>query len=222
MLSNIHYQHIKYLLRKSFISFELFCFVFKFNDIPLDENSMSEWLCGDEINLIEVIESCGLGNWVDVGSKISRNPVECQNHFEDIYLSRSTSPYSIYFQSFQNTKQLYGENTINGKYFQLKSLIYPPMLIDSEQQKMLTYMPFRDEYEREYLNQAENRIPILTNDEQLNQMNDQQPQDGSTILLHKAKLALLRSYAQILRRRLQLKDYIRDYALGFNYSPDQP
>jgi hypothetical protein len=149
---------------------------------------------------------------------MSRNPYDCQNHFEDIYLSRLTSPYYIYFQSFPNSKQLIGEDLINEKDFQNKSLIYPPLLIDSEQQKTLTYMPQRDEYEREYLNEAENRLPSLNNDEQLN---DQQEQDGSRILLHKAKLALLRSYSQIIRRRIKLKDFIRDYALGFNYSPDQ-
>jgi len=188
-------------------------------DIPLDENNLSEWLCNDEINLIEIIETCGLGNWSDVALKMKRNSFDCQNHFEDIYLSRSTSSYSICFQSFQNSKQLIGENTINPQDYQFKSLIYPPMLIDHEQQKTLTYMPQRDEYEREYLNQAENRLPILNNDEQGN--DQQQQQDGSRLLLHKAKLALLRSYAQIIRRRLQLKHFIRDYAIGFNYSPDQ-
>ena len=187
-------------------------------DIPLDENHFSQWLCNDEINLIEMIETCGLGNWVDVASKLSKNSFDCQNHFEEIYLSRSTSSYSICFQSFPNTKQLIGENTINEKDFQSKSLIYPPMLIDSEQQKVLTYMPQRDEYEREYFNQAENRLPISNNDELFN---DQQEQDGSRLLVHKAKLALLRSYKQILKRRFQLKDYIRDYAIGFNYAPDQ-
>jgi len=184
----------------------------------LDENNLNEWLCNDEINLIEIIETCGLGNWSDVGLKMSRNPSDCQSHFEDTYLSRSTSSYSICFQSFTNQKKLIGEDLINQNDFQTKSIIYPPMLLDSEQQRTLTYMPFRDEYEREYLNQAENRIPILNNDEQIN---DQQEQDGSRLLLHKAKLALLRSYAQIIRRRLQLKHFIRDYAIGFNYSPDQ-
>jgi hypothetical protein len=149
---------------------------------------------------------------------MSRNPSDCQSHFEDIYFSRLTSPYSIYFQSLANSKQLIGENQINEKNFQIKSQIYPPMLIDSEQQKTLTYMPQRDEYEREFSNQAENRLPILNNDEQIN---DQQEQDGSRLLLHKAKLTLLRSYAQIIRKRLQLKHFIRDYAIGFNYSPDQ-
>ncbi|CAF1403366.1 unnamed protein product, partial [Adineta steineri] len=80
-------------------------------------------------------------------------------------------------------------------------------------------MPQRDEYEREYLNEAENRLPILSNDDQ--QLNDQQEQDGSRILLNKAKLALLRSYKQVIQRRLQLKHFIRDYALPFNYLPDQ-
>jgi hypothetical protein len=146
---------------------------------------------------------------------MSKNPLDCQNHFEDIYLSRLTSPYYIYFQSFPNSKQLIGEDLINENNL----FVYPPLLIDSEQQKTLTYMPQRDEYEREYLNEAENRLPHLNNDEQLN--DEQQQQDGSRILLHKAKLALLRSYAQILRRRSNIKHFIRDYALGFNYSPDQ-
>jgi hypothetical protein len=181
----------------------------------LDENNLSEWLCNDEINLIEIIETCGLGNWSDVGLKISKNPIDCQNHFEDIYLSRSTSSYSICFQSFENNKQLIGEDLINQKDFLSKYFIYPPMLIDTEQQKTLTYMPLRDEYEREFNNQAENRLPLLINDDLFNQ------QDGSNLLLHKAKLALLRSYAQIIRKRLQLKHFIRDYAIGFNYSPDQ-
>ncbi|CAF3576118.1 unnamed protein product [Rotaria sp. Silwood1] len=69
------------------------------------------------------------------------------------------------FQSFKNNKQLHGENHINGNNIQLKYLIYPPMLIDSKQQKLLTYMPCRDEYQREYLNQPENRLPILNNDQ---------------------------------------------------------
>ena len=187
-------------------------------DIPFDETNLSEWLCNDEMNLIEMIETCGLGNWSDVDLKLSKNPHESQLHFEETYFSRSTSSYSICFQSFPNSKQLIGEKTINERNFQLNSFIYPPMLIDSEQQKMLTYMPQRDEYEREYFNQAEHRLPISTNEDLFN---DQQEQDGSRVLVQKAKLALLRSYKQILQRRFQLKDFIRDYGVGFNYSPDQ-
>ncbi|CAF1537766.1 unnamed protein product [Adineta ricciae] len=192
---------------------------YKLNDIPLDNNRISEWLCNDEMNLIEAIETCGLGNWIDIAAKLSRNQFDCQTHFEDIYLSRLNNPYSIYFQSFRNTKQLIGENQINEKDFANQSIIYPPLLIDSEQQKTLTYMPQRDEYEREYLNEDENRLPILTNDQDF--LEDIQ-QDGSRILLNKAKLVLLRSYKQTIQRRLQLKHFIRDYALGFNYAPDQP
>ncbi|CAF1134477.1 unnamed protein product [Adineta steineri] len=192
---------------------------YKLTDIPLDCNIMSEWLCTDEINLIEIIESCGLGNWIDIGLKMSKNSLDCQNHFEDIYLSRLTNPYYIYFQSFKNSKKLIGEDLINDKDYKNQSLIYPPLLIDNDKQKLLTYMPQRDEYEREYLNEAENRLPILNNDDQ--QLNDQQEQDGSRILLNKAKLALLRSYKQVIQRRLQLKHFIRDYALPFNYLPDQ-
>ena len=54
-------------------------------DIPLDENNCSEWLCNDEINLIEMIEICGVGNWSD--------------------FSRSTSCL-VCFQSFSNSKTI--------------------------------------------------------------------------------------------------------------------
>ncbi|CAF1430488.1 unnamed protein product, partial [Rotaria sordida] len=97
---------------------------------------------------------------------MSRSSFDSQNHFEDIYLSRSTSPFYIYFQSFKNNKQLYGEY-----------LIYPPMLIDTE-----------------------NRLLFFNNDQLFYQYNQQQQQqqqtqqDGSTILLDNAKLSLLRSY----------------------------
>ena len=84
---------------------------------------MSEWLCNDEINLIEMIETCGLGNWTDVGTKMSKNSFDCQIHFEDIYLSRLTSPYSIYFQSYPNNKKLIGENTINDKSYLVNDYI---------------------------------------------------------------------------------------------------
>lgn len=73
-------------------------------------------------------------------------------------------------------------------------------------------MPFRDEYERKYLNYAENRLSILHNDQQ---------QDQNNHLLNKAKLTILRYYKQIIQRRLQLKDCIRDYVLPLNSSNDQ-
>ncbi len=119
----------------NFLETQTYLCCVKLVDIPLDGNHCSDWLCNDEMNLIEMIETCGLGNWSDVASKISRNALDCQSHFEEIYFSPMTSLYSICFQSFQNSKQLIGENSINENDKQLKSLIYPPMLIDSDQQK---------------------------------------------------------------------------------------
>jgi transcriptional adapter 2-alpha len=189
----------------------------------LDGNAISEWLCADEMNLIETIETCGLGNWVDIASKVSRDSVQCQTHFEQIYLSPLSSSLSIAFQSFPPSKHLIGEKEINGRNEDLasSSIIYPLMLISNEQQKSLTYMANRDEYEREYFNEAEHRLPTqLTSDEQQINGNDDE-QDGSRKLINQGKLTLLRSYGQILRRRLQLKDFVRDYALAFSFPSDQ-
>ena len=70
-------------------------------------------------------------------------------------------------------------------HYKYIAIIYPPLLIDSEQQNTLTYIPQPDEYEREYLNEDENRLPILTNDQDF--LEDIQ-QDGSRILLNIPKL----------------------------------
>ena len=96
------------------------------------------------------------------------------------------------------------------------------MLINRDEQKSLTYMPNRDEYEREYLNEAETRLPIINPDDALDDLQDEQEQDAPRRLIHKGQLTLLRSYRQILSRRFQLKSFIRDYALAFHpsSSPD--
>jgi len=183
---------------------------YQFIDIRLDENQPNSWTLTEEINFIEMIESCGLGNWIDIANKLNKNENDCRNHFQQIYLCPLTSFYSIYFQSFVNKKKLFGENEINPTNFKSQSIIYPPLLIDNEQQKLLTYMPFRDEYEREFTNFIENRLPIFNNE-----------QEQANSILDKAKLTILTSYKQILQRRLQLKHFIRDYALPFNYSNEQ-
>jgi len=91
------------------------------------------------------------------------------------------------------------------------------MLIGCSQQRLLTYMPLRDEYEREYLNEAENRLPSLTCDEEDNQRDNHESR-----LICDAKLALVRSYAHLLRQRLKLKEFIRDYALAFQLNESSP
>ena len=188
----------------------------------MDDRSVSEWLCRDEIDLIEMIETCGLGNWSEIGCRMSRNAFDCQNHFEEIYFSRSSNRLEISFQCFHSLKHLIGENEMNCKDLQSSSIIYPLMLINRDEQKSLTYMPNRDEYEREYLNEAETRLPIINPDDALDDLQDEQEQDGSRRLIHKGQLTLLRSYRQILSRRFQLKSFIRDYALAFHpsSSPD--
>ncbi|CAK9188970.1 unnamed protein product [Sphagnum troendelagicum] len=170
-----------------------------------------------------MIESCGLGNWIDVANRMSRDPNECRSHFEEIYLSPSSSPFNLFFSSFSSNKRLIGEEVCNVVDLQSSSIIYPPMLVESEEQRLLTYMPHRDEYEREYHNEAENRLPGLTIDDE--EIDATEEEDPSRRLLRQGKLALLRAYAQILRRRLQLKHYIRDYAIGLTIQtstqPDQ-
>ena len=69
---------------------------YQFIDIRLDENQPNSWTLTEEINFIEMIESCGLGNWIDIANKLNKNENDCRNHFQQIYLCPLTSFYSIY------------------------------------------------------------------------------------------------------------------------------
>jgi len=202
--------------------------LYQFEDVPLNENQCSSWLSTDEIHLIETIETCGLGNWIDIGTKLHRKSSSCEKHFEDIYLSPHQSSYSISFQRILSKKLLHGETKVDftqQKDFQSESIIYPLMLISNDQQKCLTYMPYRDEYERELENNSEYYLPtqIQIDQDETNLLFDEHSQliDQSKTLLQQSKLTLCRSYSHRIRKRFQLKHFIRDYALAFAFSNDQ-
>ncbi|CAF1029624.1 unnamed protein product [Didymodactylos carnosus] len=182
----------------------------KFCDMPLYDGE-KQWLYSDEIHLLETIESCGLGNWIDVGQRLKRSADECRQHFEKFYLKNGIwdFPFSE-CQKPQLKNDISSDKDLSETQFMSSSIIYPPMLLSTDKQRLLTYMPLRDEYEREYFNEAENRIPGLTIDSE----------EEEDELLKEGKLALIRGYGEVLRRRLELKDYVRDYAYGFTY--EQP
>ncbi|CAF1218457.1 unnamed protein product [Didymodactylos carnosus] len=182
----------------------------KFCDMPLYDGE-KQWLYSDEIYLLETIESCGLGNWVDVGQRLKRSADECRQHFEKLYLKNGiwNFPFSE-CQKPQLKNDISSDKDLSETQFINSSIIYPPMLLSTDKQRLLTYMPARDEYEREYFNEAENRIPGMTID------SDEEEDE----LLKEAKLALIRGYGEVLRRRFELKDYVRDYACGLTY--EQP
>lgn len=56
----------------------------------------SNWRADEEIQLLEAIESMGLGNWRDVSEQIGNKSFEeCQNHFHDVYLDWNGAPMPV-------------------------------------------------------------------------------------------------------------------------------
>ncbi|GAB5356804.1 hypothetical protein AAMO2058_000320300 [Amorphochlora amoebiformis] len=50
------------------------------------------WGADEELLLLEAIEQCGFGNWVDIADHIgTKTKEECERHYEDIYLSNQSS-----------------------------------------------------------------------------------------------------------------------------------
>ena len=182
-----------------------------------------------------MVETCGLGNWTDIGRRLNRDEKECRNHLEWMYFSPSFSSLSLFFSSLISSRRsLTGEDEVNSpsRHFSSSSLIYPLMSINPDEQKCLTYMPLRDEYEREFNNQAETRLPsqLTAEDQDTSSSSSSVPlssecflleEDRAKVLLHQAKWSLCRSYGQILRRRFQLKHFIRDYSLAFEHQQQE-
>jgi hypothetical protein len=169
-----------------------FCEI-ELEDVPLNEKHLNDWLAKDELQLIEMIETCGLPNWIDIGMKLQRNVNQCEKHFPKRDFSSGNVSYSIAFHSSHPRKLLHGEDPLTSKNFHRlhsSSIIYRSMSINSDQHKSFTSMPYRDESEREYLNRCETCLPTqihLDDEETSSHFFDQQQFHQRRCLLDQAK-----------------------------------
>eukprot|EP00794_Sanderia_malayensis_P020135 gene20135-22108_t len=103
---------------------------------------MEEWSAEEEMLMLDGVEQHGYGNWDDIADHIStKSADDAKQHYDDVYISK---------------------NLGSGELAQC--LVNPPEPLDlpvSEQQE-LGYMPYRDDFEREYENDAENLIRSLS------------------------------------------------------------
>ena len=94
------------------------------------------------------------------------------------------------------------DHTLNSEI----TVLLPPLEISAEEQRALGYMPLRDDFEREYKNDAETLLSNLT----INNDDDETDID--------VKVALIKMYRAILLDRQRLKKIAREYGLINNAS----
>ena len=166
----------------------------------------SNWKACEEIALLEAVELYGLGNWNEIASLVgtSRSPDEVCDHFFTHYINGPIGRVARNLEARENVVRPKDHTCSKGDLlspFLVKSLPVIPQLTVEEQQS-LGYMPKRDDFEREFDNDAEKLISTL-----------RIVQSEEDPLEMHLKLAHIDMYNRRLRERCRRKSIIREYAL---------
>lgn len=174
------------------------------------------WKAYEELALLEAIELFGIGSWTDIAESVgTRSAEECCERYLRVYVD------NFFGRSAWNAidKSLYAVNDHTCLHDQplSPSLSLPErdkiVDITREQQLRLGYMPKRDDFEREYDNDAEllvSKLAVNANDD-----ND---------LDQDLKIAHINMYTDKLRERFRRKRVVLEYnlvKLFFHMHPEE-
>ncbi|XP_065058463.1 transcriptional adapter 2-beta-like [Rhopilema esculentum] len=157
-----------------------------------------DWTAEEEILLLDGVEQHGYGNWDDIADHIStKTPEESKEHYDDMFLTKNIGKVTV----ARGLNDISDHTLDNGELAQC--LANPPEALElpvAEQQE-LGYMPNRDDFEREYENDAEQLIRSLA----CNRDDDE--------LETSLKIAHVDMYWRILKERVRRKSVARNYGL---------
>nr|XP_006822133.1 PREDICTED: transcriptional adapter 2-beta-like isoform X2 [Saccoglossus kowalevskii] len=131
-----------------------------------------DWTAHEELLLLDGIEQYGFGSWADIADHIgTKSPPEAMEHYELMYqignIGKATIPSNL------NSKVIDHTTPLDGPLSPSLTTPFTPVEMTLAEQHELGYMPFRDDFEREYDNDAETLVSNLTvdvNDEELDSM----------------------------------------------------
>lgn len=174
------------------------------------------WKAHEELALLEAIELYGIGSWTDIANAVAtRSAEECCERYLRVYVE------NFFGRSAWNAidKNLYTahDHTCTHNQPLSPSLSLPErhkiVDISREQQIRLGYMPKRDDFEREYDNEAEllvSKLAVNANDD------NELDQD--------LKIAHINMYTDKLRERFRRKRIVLEYnlvKLFFHMHPEE-
>ncbi|KAI0221294.1 Transcriptional adapter 2-alpha [Lamellibrachia satsuma] len=151
------------------------------------------WMADEEVRLLEAIEECGIGNWLDIAKRVqTKNRHQCELHYNKYYLEDSVPPLPATVEA-----------DLNNYPAPIVFKQDPPRAPDGStlQQEMAGYMAARGDFTVEHDNYAEMCLQTMefSGDE------DQLDFDF--------KIAVVDMYLNVLRERHRRKRIIRDYGL---------
>lgn len=123
-------------------------------DIP------APWCLAEENMLLDAVEQYGFGNWEDVSSHVeTRTQLECEEHYVKFYIQGNIGKAT--FPSDTGSKITDHTTPAGGPLSPSITMPLPPLDLPPQEQQELGYMPHRDDFEREYDNQAETLVSGL-------------------------------------------------------------
>ncbi|KAK2568570.1 Transcriptional adapter 2-beta [Acropora cervicornis] len=118
-----------------------------------------DWSAEEEVLLLDAIEQHGFGNWDDVADHIgTKTGKETSEHYGDYYISGIVGKATV--ESFKNKIV---DHTSPDQEVLSPTLLHPPEPVEmnAAEQQELGYMPLRDDFEKEYDNEAETLVSGL-------------------------------------------------------------
>ncbi|CAH8499546.1 unnamed protein product, partial [Schistosoma intercalatum] len=118
-------------------------------DCYLTEN---HWLLSEELKLLDALDTYGYGNWDEISAQLqSHSSTDCRDHYDKFYMSGIMKELMCSPCPFPLVK----EHTYPNKLFDSEVENNLPCDLRLDHQKSLGYLPYRDEFEIEYMNSAE-------------------------------------------------------------------
>jgi len=158
------------------------------------------WKAKEELALLDAVEQYGFGNWEDIAGPVAtKSADEVEAHYCDMYvmgnIGKGTWPSDVKLRPTDHT------HTEGSPLSPGLNTTASTLELTAEEQQQLGYLPHRDDFEREYENDAESHISTLI----IN------PDDEDIDI--DLKLAQIDVYSNKVKERLRRKRIAKDYTL---------
>lgn len=174
------------------------------NEFPLIDNS--NWTAKHELELLDVLQQCGFGNWVDVGRRMhGKSAEECKTHYLQHYIDNQTLPGLPKIR--ESRASLFSCEPIPYMY-KLQDLEEPPRFAPNTINGRLLagYNAARSDFEVNFDNYAE----LLVSDLEFDEF---QPGDNAYELGRVLQATIVQAYNNRLKERMRRQRIVREHGL---------
>ncbi|EDV23728.1 uncharacterized protein TRIADDRAFT_57213 [Trichoplax adhaerens] len=154
------------------------------------------WLAIEELALLEAIEQHGMGNWDGAADQLrTKTPRESREHYENYYV------YGNIGKATRAEKRVHPVDHVQSSVAtQCEANTEANENMTLEEQQELGYMPLRDDFEREFKNEAEELVTEIS-------FSNDEPKLESGMLNY--KIAQTEIYCRDLKDRQRRKNIAR-------------